>query len=158
MGALLVAALAAAASTAISIPVRPVSDVPQLPLEVGRGRPAVLHFWATWCDACREEFPRLRKLLNSLPERGIGVLLVSIDRPEKLSEVERQLRHYGVAKLPAVVLDAPEPDPVATAVGDPSWDGTLPSTFVFDGKGRLRKSFIGTTKPASLERALQAVR
>jgi thiol-disulfide isomerase/thioredoxin len=155
---LLATALAAAISTPKEIPVRPVSDVALLPLEIGQGRPAVLHFWATWCDACREEFPRLRKLLNALPGRGVAVLLVSIDRPEKLDEVKRQLRHYGVEKLPAVVLDAPEPDPVATAIGEPSWDGTLPSTFVFDAKGRLRKSFLGTTAPASLARAVRGVR
>jgi len=118
----------------------------------------VLHFWATWCDACREEFPRIRKLLNALPARNIGVLLVSIDRPEKLEEVKRDLRRFGVSRLPAVVLDAPDPDPVAQAVGDPAWDGTLPSTFVFDAQGRLRKSFLGRTDPAALEAALRAVR
>jgi len=55
------------------------------------------------------------------------------------------------------VLDAPDPDPVASAVGESSWDGTLPSTFVFDAQGKLRKSFIGRTDPAALERALRAV-
>jgi hypothetical protein len=72
--------------------------------------------------------------------------------------VERDLHLYGVARLPAVILDAPDPDPVAKAVGEPSWDGTLPSTFVFDSSGKLRKSFLGKTDPAALERALRAVR
>src|SRR5438477_7409082 len=61
--------------------VRPVSEASSLAREAGHGRPAVLHFWATWCDACRDEFPRIRKLLNQLPARNVGVLLVSIDRP-----------------------------------------------------------------------------
>ena len=103
----------------------------------------MLHFWATWCDACRDEFPRIRRLLNALPARHIGVLLVSIDRPEKIDLVERDLRRYGVARLPSVILDAPDPEPVAKAVGEPRWDGTLPSTFVFDSRGKLRKSFLG---------------
>jgi thiol-disulfide isomerase/thioredoxin len=144
--------------TSSGIAVRPVSDARQLAREAGHGHPAVLHFWATWCDACREEFPRIRKLLNALPARNIGVLLVSIDRPEKIEEVKRDLRRFGVSRLPAVVLDAPDPDPVAQAVGDPAWDGTLPSTFVFDAQGRLRKSFLGRTDPAALEAALRAVR
>ena len=155
---LLAALLVASTPTATSTPaVRPVADAPKLAFETGHGRPAVLHFWATWCDACRDEFPRLRKLLNGLPARGVGVLLVSIDRPEKLDRVKRDLRRFGVARLPAVVLDAPDPDPVASAVGESSWDGTLPSTFVFDAQGKLRKSFIGRTDPAALERALRAV-
>ena len=67
-----------------AIPVRPVAEAGSLARETGHGRPAVLHFWATWCDACRDEFPRIRKVLNQLPGRNVGVLLVSIDRPEQL--------------------------------------------------------------------------
>jgi thiol-disulfide isomerase/thioredoxin len=149
------AALAALAVAAqIAVPVRPVADAPKLAREAGHGHPAVLHFWATWCDACREEFPRIRKLLNELPARDFGVLLVSIDRPEKADAVRRDLRRYGVSRLPAVILDAPDPEPVANA----AWDGTLPSTFVFDSEGRLRKSFLGRTEPKALEDALRSVR
>ncbi len=97
-------------------------------------------------------------MLNQLPERNVGVLLVSIDRPDKLDQVRRDLRRFGVSGLPAVVLDAPDPEPVAKAVGEPAWDGTLPSTFVFDAQGKLRKSFLGRTDPAALEQALRAVR
>jgi peroxiredoxin len=140
------------------LPVRPVSEAAGLAREAGHGRPAVLHFWATWCDACRDEFPRIRKVLNQLPARNVGVLLVSIDRPDKLDQVRRDLRRYGVSRLPAVVLDAPDPEPVAKAMGEPAWDGTLPSTFVFDGQGKLRKSFLGRTDAAALEEALRAVR
>jgi hypothetical protein len=45
---------------------------------------------------------------------------------------------------------------VAAAIGDPAWDGTLPSTFVFDARGRLVKSFIGRTGPRELEAAIGA--
>jgi len=138
--------------------VRPVSEAASLAREAGHGRPAVLHFWATWCEACRDEFPRIRKLLNGLPARNVGVLLVSIDRPDKLDAVKRDLRKFGVSRLPAVVLDAPEPEPVAKAVGEPAWDGTLPSTFVFDSQGKLIKSFLGRTDAAALEKAVRVVR
>jgi peroxiredoxin len=158
--ALLALVLAAPAAThaPAAIPVRPVSDAATLAREAGHGRPAVLHFWATWCDACRDEFPRIRKVLRQLPARNVGVLLVSIDRPSKLEQVKRDLRRFGVSALPAVVLDAPDPEPVAKAVGEPAWDGTLPSTFVFDSEGRLRKSFLGRTDAAALEKAVRAVR
>ena len=142
----------------VAVQVRPLSDAGSLAREAGHGRPAVLHFWATWCGACRDEFPRIRKLLNQLPERNVGVLLVSIDRPDKLEQVKRDLRRFGVSKLPSVVLDAPDPEPVAKAVGEPAWDGTLPSTFVFDSQGKLWKSFLGRTDPAALEKAVRAVR
>jgi thiol-disulfide isomerase/thioredoxin len=138
--------------------VRPVSEAASLAREAGHGRPAVLHFWATWCEACRDEFPRIRKLLNGLPARNVGVLLVSIDRPDKLAEVKRDLRRFGVSRLPAVVLDAPDPEPVVKAMGEPAWDGTLPSTFVFDSQGKLAKSFLGRTDAAALDKAIRSVR
>jgi peroxiredoxin len=137
--------------------VLPSSEASSLVRMAGSGKPVVLHFWATWCAACQEEFPRLRKTLAGLQRKGIAVLLVSIDRPEDLPRVKQDLRRFGVAALPSVVLDAPEPDPVATAIGDPAWNGTLPSTFVFDASGKLTKSFIGKTSPSALDGAARAV-
>jgi hypothetical protein len=68
------------------------------------------------------------------------------------------LSEYELMPLPAVLLDAPEPDPVAKAVGEKKWDGTLPATFVFDARRKLRKSFIGRADPAALERAVRAIK
>jgi peroxiredoxin len=141
-----------------ALPVRPVADAPRLAAEIGHGRPAVLHFWATWCGACVEEFPRLRKELRALQGRGVAVALISIDAPADAGKAERFLQRYQLAGLPALLLDAPDPDPVAKAVGDPRWDGTLPSTFVFDSSGKLFRSFIGQTKPSALEAAVKQVR
>ena len=153
MGALLAALLAAA------MPVLPVSQAPKLVAQAAgkQPRPVVLHFWATWCVACREEFPSLRQQLLQLPDRGAGVLLVSIDRPEQRAAAQEMLAQYELLAVPAVLLDAPNPDPVLRAVGEPRWDGTLPATFVFDAGGKLRKSFIGRASPAALEAAVKSL-
>jgi len=154
-------ALALALSALLAAPaeprVLPLSDAPSLVRIAGEGKPVVLHFWATWCGACRDEFPRIRKTLATLRQKGIAVLLVSIDKPDDLAKVKKDLRRFRVSELPSVVLDAPEPDPVATAIGDPAWDGTLPSTFLFDSGGKLKKSFIGVTKPGALSDAARAI-
>ncbi len=136
MRALLLALLVA------GLPVRPPGEVRKL-VEEGRGKTVVLHFWATWCDACREEFPRLRPRFRALAARGARVELISIDRPEQNEKAQAMLKEFGLARLPAILLDAPDPDPVAAAVGDPKWDVTLPATFVFDASGKLARSFIG---------------
>ncbi len=65
------------------------------------------------------------------------------------------LRRFRLAKLPALLLDAPEPATVAQAVGEPSWDGTLPATFLFDAHGKLARSFIGISDPAQLAAELK---
>jgi len=138
-----------------ALPVRPIADAPKLVQEIGQGKTLVLHFFASWCGACRDEFPRLRRELKQLPSRGVQVLLVSIDRPEDERAAAKMLSDYGLSDLPALLLDAPEPDPVAKAVGDPKWDGTLPATFVFDGVGKLVKGFRGQATVKGLEAAVR---
>jgi thiol-disulfide isomerase/thioredoxin len=133
----------------------PASRAPRLVPELGAGKPLVLHFWATWCTSCKEEFPRLRPALRALPARGVSVTLVSIDKPSDRRKAEKMLARYGLSALPALLLDAPDPDPVVMSVGDPHWDGTLPATFVFDASGKLMRSFIGRTDAAALEEALK---
>ena len=140
-----------------ALPVRPIGDARKLVAELGHGKPLVLHFWATWCVACRTEFPRLRAGLLALPGRGVEVALVTIDRPEDREKAEEMLRHFHLATLPALLLDAPSPDPVAQVVGEPKWDGTLPATFVFDAHGKLAHSFIGVTDPAKLDAEVRKI-
>lgn len=136
-----------------AIPVRPIADAPRLAADVGQGRPAVLHFWATWCGACVDEFPRIRAELKKLSGRGIAVALISIDRPEDAAKVTEFLERFQLQDLQTIILDAPEPDPVARAVGDKRWNGTLPATFVFDARANLVKGFIGRTNAAALDAA-----
>jgi peroxiredoxin len=153
-------ALLAALLTAAALPVLPAADASKLVADTAgkQARPVVLHFWATWCEACRDEFPSIRHELLGLPGRGVGVLLVSIDRPDHRAQARRMLGKFKLLSLPAVLLDAPEPDPVARAIGEPTWDGTLPATFVFDGNGKLSKSFVGRADPAALAAAVRAVK
>jgi thiol-disulfide isomerase/thioredoxin len=146
MRALLTALLLAA-----PLSVRPVADAPGLVAELGHGKPLVLHFFASWCGACEVEFPRLRRSLLGLPARGVEVALITIDRPDDRAKAEAMLRRFRLEKLPALLLDAPESAPVAQALGEPSWDGTLPSTFVFDAHGKLARGFIGITGAAKIE-------
>ena len=36
-----------------------------------KGKVAVIDFWATWCDPCKEEIPAYNKLADSLPEGAV---------------------------------------------------------------------------------------
>ena len=138
-----------------AMPVRPIAEAPRLVHDLGHGKPLLLHFFASWCGACRDEFPRLRPLLLKLPARGVEVALVTIDRPEDREKAEEMLKTFHLAMLPALLLDAPEPEPVAKAVGEPKWEGTLPATFLYDARGKLVRSFIGSAEPAQLEAELR---
>jgi len=114
-------------------------------------RPVVLHFWATWCEACRDEFPALRPQLTGLPSRGVGVLLVSIDRPEDREKAEKMLADFRLLRVHAVLLDAPDPAPVARAVGEPTWDGHPPGDVRVRRKGKLRQELHRAGRPEQAE-------
>src|SRR5437868_15488166 len=94
-------ALALALSVLVAAPaeprVLPLSEASSLVRIAGSGKPVVLHFWATWCAACREEFPRIRKTLATLRQKGVAVLLVSIARAEDAGRVKQDLRRFAVA-------------------------------------------------------------
>lgn len=52
----------------------------EVKLDEVSGAPTLLHFWASWCASCREEFPALDRLQRDLGKDGLKVVTVSIDR------------------------------------------------------------------------------
>jgi thiol-disulfide isomerase/thioredoxin len=84
------------------------------------GRPVLVHFFATWCEPCRDELPALGRLVAR--EQKVAVLAISV--AEMPIRVRRFLQTMPVS-FP-ILLD--EDRAVARA-----WDvHSLPTTFVLD--------------------------
>lgn len=94
-----------------------------------RGRRVVVHFWATWCPACRDELPGLLALAGS---GEIEILAVSLD-----ADWEPVRRFFGGAVPAAVVLAAPGTEPERFGVTG------LPESYLVDASGQLRLRFSG---------------
>jgi peroxiredoxin len=88
-----------------------------------RGRVVLIHFFATWCEPCREEIASLRELQSRLEGRPFTIVPISV------AEADGAVRRFFAgASLPfAILLDRDRA--VARA-----WNiHTLPSTVVLDG-------------------------
>ena len=53
------------------------------------GRVVILTFWATYCEPCREELPRLSAYAAEHERDGLTVLAFSLDEPDQMDEVRR---------------------------------------------------------------------
>jgi len=128
---------AAVGTPALAPPVVEPITAEGLKREIGQGGAAatVVNVWATWCLPCREEFPDLLQVEREYRQRGVRLVLVSADFPDRRGEVERFLSQHGVT-FRSYLKDSP--DMAFINALSPEWSGALPGTFVFDRAGVLR--------------------
>lgn len=110
------------------------------------GKPAVLNFWASWCDPCKEETPLLQRTYEAYKQRG--VLFVGVNTQDNPADARAFVEKYGVT-YPVVVDEG-------RALSNELGVAPLPQTFfvrcdgtllsVSSGSGEVR-----TKTPSSLE-------
>jgi thiol-disulfide isomerase/thioredoxin len=114
------------------------------------GASAVLvNVWATWCDPCREEMPEIVRFYRRHRARGLRLVLVSADDPERRPEVARFLAKLGAAGARAFIKTG---DDMAFINGlDARWSGALPASFLYDDRGQERHFWPGPVTYRELE-------
>jgi peroxiredoxin len=109
-----------------------------------RGSVIILNFWATWCPPCREEIPRLEKLYKEYRAKGLVVLGVSGDD-------EGTIKDFASSHSVQYPLLA-DPGMRAHKLYHISF---VPTTFVIDRNGVIRKKIPGELSEADLRKTLQ---
>jgi thiol-disulfide isomerase/thioredoxin len=112
-----------------------------------RGKVVLVNFWATWCEPCREEMPDLVRFYREHRGKGLRLVMVSADDEDQAATVARVLAAEG---LDAKAFIKSGSDAAFIDSLDPKWRGALPATFLFDGKGTRRHSWLGPVTYQSL--------
>lgn len=116
----------------------------ELALTSLRGNVVLVNFWATWCDPCRREMPRLQKAWRRY--RDQDVVFVGIDAQDFRGYARRALRRYGVTYPNAYDRKG---SVLARYGGLP-----LPRTFVLDRRGRIVAYHFGELRDEDIARVV----
>jgi cytochrome c biogenesis protein CcmG/thiol:disulfide interchange protein DsbE len=109
-----------------------------------RGRVVVLNFWASWCEPCKAEAPRLEDAWSRWRERGVVVL--GLDAQDFRADARRFLHEHRLGY--PNVHDGPG------SVVDQYGVTGFPETWVVDRKGRLVAHVEGPVTRAEIDRAV----
>jgi cytochrome c biogenesis protein CcmG, thiol:disulfide interchange protein DsbE len=108
-----------------------------------RGKPALVVFWASWCDPCAHEAPTLERFSQSAQGRG---RIVGVDWSDGLGGARAFVRRYG--------FTFPNVRDAEGTVGNAYRLTNLPTTFVVETRGRIAAVMHGPQTQASLAAAL----
>jgi thiol-disulfide isomerase/thioredoxin len=127
-------------------------DTPAIVDEIRRpGAKAVLvNVWSSWCDPCRAEMPGVLKFFREHNGEGLRLVLVSVDDAANREKVASYLASQGVD---FVTWMKQGDDMTFINALDPKWSGTLPASFLFDGRGQFQQGWYGEVDHDTLKAA-----
>ena len=116
-----------------------------------KGKVVVLDFYATWCEPCRAETPRLVQLQKQYQQQGLQVVGLNVGGADDRDQVPGYAKEFGI-QYP---LGFPDDEFADSFLGA---NQNIPQAFVFDRNGKLVKRFIGYSESsgAELERVVKA--
>lgn len=119
-------------------------------------KPLLVNFWATWCGPCVEEFPDLVKINNDYQGK-IDFITVTLD---DLAEIETGVPQFLAkmkATMPTYLLKTNDENAAIEAISK-DWQGGLPFTILYDGKGTvvysIQKKFVPIVLRGEIDQVL----
>ncbi|QDV67433.1 Thiol-disulfide oxidoreductase ResA [Rosistilla carotiformis] len=107
-----------------------------------RGRPVVIHYWATWCETCKQDMKLYRKLQAQYAGENVEFIGINVDTV-KASAQDYLRENASVVNWPQLFDEGGlESSPLANILGVQ----TLPTTIVIDKQGKIAKTNVIATE------------
>ena len=106
-----------------------------------RGHPVFVNFWASWCEPCIEEFPRLVQAAKEWRPRGVAFVSITADDASDPRPARQTLQRFGAA-FDSVYVVSGDVDAFIREV-DREWTGALPASFLYDAAGSKTRRQLG---------------
>ena len=102
--------------------------------------PVIVNFWATYCVPCIKEIPYFQEVVKQYEEKGVKLLLVSLDFRESFPDKISSFADKRKFTSPIVWLDETDADYFCPKV-DSTWSGVMPATLFINNKKGHRSFF-----------------
>lgn len=124
-------------------------DGGELTLSALRGKAVIVDFWDTWCGPCRRAMPHLQELSEAYAEELV-VVGVALGR-DGADKVRAYVADKGLT-FEMVLFDQD-----MKLLRDFGGIQSIPTTFLIDADGNIRRKWVGAEEKAVYERAVRDV-
>lgn len=114
----------------------------------------VVNFMATWCKPCMEELPIFEQAAKESAGKKFKLVYISLDA---VSDLDKRLNPLLLRKKilnTTYLLDEPDYNSWIDKI-EPTWDGAIPVTFVFNNEKKTRKFIKTATTYQELSTSIQ---
>lgn len=117
-------------------------DGRKVSLQDYKGKIVFLHFWATWCKPCIEEFPTIERIHKEYKDKGLVILAISVDKGGR-KPVKSFVEKMGVS-FPVLLSTEGK-------IERAYWTWGTPTSFLIDRDGKILGRALGPRKWDSVE-------
>lgn len=102
-------------------------------LQQYRGKKVLVNLWASWCPPCKREMPSLQKLYNDVDTSKVVFVMLALD-----DDFNKSKKYVASKEFTFPVFYPAQNLPPLFNVE------SIPTTFIFNEKGEMIKSVVGS--------------
>jgi len=118
--------------------------------------PLIINLWATWCGPCVEELPYFLEEWKDKKEKGLRLILVSLDFVDDYPEKIEKFMSRRKIKPPVMWLNESDADYFCPKI-DPRWSGAIPASLFVNNTTGYRSFFEGQMSSKEIKKEIKSI-